>query len=764
MSASDSGLSDINAFHYLGDSYQYHAEKLNIRSSSQTSDLSPNASFSGPPITMSTSNVLQGGAESTPFKVPSFPSISSIKPTKSSLEDNDSSLTGIGEASPRLSQFFHPTQESPPQVTSSPQFSEPRRESGKPDPAKDPQPRTASKLPNLPPKEKIPKRLVPSPPPPPRQEEPEEDEDDSFAAVPEHLLRKRAQEERAHQIFENLRNIKIDKKGQSDSLIDEFFGGPSRANRTVSEGGLSDEDISSKDSRKRASTAPVKEVKGSTSTVIPDSFASNHSVSNSSKDTTGTVIKETPLASTPGSRPPTSHAQSSQLPWTSNHDVDLVTPLRKTVKDIPSSIQTPHPPQALDTPTAKPPVQHDSHESVPETSPVKEDATDTEGYRTARESFPREEAIDSSPPIVHGRARVGGVVVSSNPSDGTQARKRERIPRIRDDLSEEEDESPKTVKKPTKSPAKRRRVGKSTEPEVVSPIPPVSGPEESEGHLHRVFARFKDAKMNYYPATVLEPPAVVSSDQEASLDTEVLIRFDDNTEAPVPLRHIRRLSLKEGDTVKLAVEGSKRFNYIIRRFESDPKEEGKADIYGNNIVVVTKKSSSDEIRTGMDTIFLTGLLFAQLNDRRYLFTNESGLSKYLTPASRQVSSSPNVTRTGRPHSRLFQNMVFAVSLDSSREEERTTFVQSILSNSGRVLVDGLHQMFQPPQDVEGDLVLESEWSQMTFCAVIASEYSRKVKYLQALALGVPCLSVRWVDICIKQVYLNSSKVMLATYC
>ena len=737
---------------------------------------------------LSTLSGQQGGVQSTPFKVPSFPSISSIRPTKSS-DENDSSLNGIGEASPRLSQFFQATQDSPPQVPSSPQFSEIPEQVPLPS-ASPPLERTPAKHTPVPTHTSRDGRSqVPNPPSELRQED-DDDDNDSFAAIPEHLLRKRAMEERAHQIFENLRTIKIDpaklKKGRSDSQTDDIlFGAPSRLDpdgvrrviKTVSEGGgLSDDEISGTDSRKRASTAPAREYyKSSISTVISNSQPSNKSVSNDTHDTNGkTVIKETPIEASPASRPQTSHAggESNQLrpPWPDIPQQDLVTPLRKShLSHISSSINTPHPPQVLDTPAGKPIITHDSHESVPETSPVKDDATETDDYRTARESFPREE-VDSSPPVVHGRARTQGFVASSNPLDGTDYRKRERAPRIHDEISEEEEEeeveqeqAARRVRNRTKSPPKRRRVGQSTERRDVGVVIPVETQLGGIDHIHRVFARFMDAKMSYYPATVLEPPSVLISGEEASLDAEVSVRFDDDTETTVQLRHIRRFDLQPGDTVKLAMDGMKRTNYIVQRCEHDAEISGRLDIKGNNAVIVSKKSSAEEIRVPLEKVFLTGTLFAQFYKRRYLFTNESSRPRYLPPLSRQVSSSPDISRVIRPQSRLFQNMVFAISLDSSREEERNTFVQSIVANSGHVLVNGLHQMFQSPQDSDGHLVLEPEWTAMTFCAVIASEYSRKVKYLQALGLGVPCLSLRWVNSCIKQVYLFIRGLTEATY-
>jgi hypothetical protein len=746
--------------------------------------LSPSASFEGSQQLISTTNPRQGG-DSTPFKVPSFPSISSIsRPTRSS-DENDSSLQGIGELSPRLSQFFQPTQESPPpQITSSPH----------PRPHDIPDPIALAQ---------------PSPPPPEllskytplavieareRQRQEEEaaaeanrrkEEQLSFSAVPEPLRRKWADEAKAHEIFEGLRNVKIDAKGRKkpdrDSTFDDlFFGSKSRLDpdgvrrviKSVSEKGQdSDDDASITEIRRRASTAPVKK-KGSISTVISNSQPSNGSVpqnddSNRSNGTTGTIIKETTLESTPGSRPQTAGGagiDSSQYLEHWSGSIEVTTPLKmsKPVINVPSSTRSAVM-QAMETPAVR--RSHDnSEESVPETSPVKGDGVESGEYRTAQESFAVDEIVDSSPVVVvHGRKRShSGFVQSSIPNDATQP-KRERPPKIHDDLSEEEILEPvqKEQKLPSPPPRKRRRTRTQTvesmEP-VQSHIASPSGASvtERDSAMHRVFALFKDENRNYYPATVMEPPTTTSADQEVSLDTEVVVRFDDGTETSVKLLQIRRLQFQDGDTVRLTMPGAKKANYLVRRCETDPSESGNTDVDGNNVVIVTKKArgSTEELRVPIDQIYVTGILFAQFQQRRYLFTKDPlSRSRYVPMTlSRQVSSSPRVARPARIIGTIFQNMVFAMTVLGQDGQQRDKLTKAIRTHSGHVVDAGFEELFQPPEDVDGDLVLYPQWEATTFCAVIADGYSRKTKYIQALALGIPCLSSRWVESCIKQVF------------
>ena len=772
---SESGESQSEQFQFLGgDSFPYHRHRLGIES--QVDDISPSPSLSEyhPQLT-SISYPPQGG-DGTPFKVPSFPSISSIIRNSRSSDENGSSVQTAGEASPRLSQFFHPTQESPPQLHSSPHHLPLLPDSiphvAPPDPSPIPPPRAYTPIAVLEARERARAEEAAA-----AEEARRRAEEDSFTTVPEHLRRRWAMEEKAHKMFEGLRNVKIDlKSGRgvgNDSQIDDFmFGTKSRVDpdgvrrvikpepkKTVSETGLESDgegEGEGEGARKRASTAPVREKKGSTSTVISNSQRSNPS----NGDTNGTVVKETPLESTPVSRPVTADAggalDSSQLIDIFEQQGDLVTPARTTTnKNIPSSIPSSSR-RVMETPAVKHlPTDHHHDESVPETSPVKEiEGTESQEYRTARSSFPQE--IDSSPVVVPGRPRAkNGFVASSIPNDMTQ-RKRGRAPVIQDDVSEEEEDEhppPPAISPP---PRKRRRV-KSTElvetttNHVVSP----SVTSFDNGmETHRVFARFKDHKNNFFPATVVEPP-VAPPDAQVPLETAVLVRFDDDMETMVELRHIRRLHLIEGITVKLAIPEYNKRIYIVQRVEYDPKETGKPDINNDNIVYVTPKKGTDEIRVPIAKVFVTGQLFAQFKEP-YLFTSTSR-TKYPGLISRQVSSSPRIVRGAKTS--LFQNMVFAISLVQPRKStsaatSKETLTQTIVANCGYVVDEGgLQEIFHGPEDVEGQLVLQPDFADTTFCAVIADGYSRRTKYLQALALGIPCLASRWIESCIQKVTL-----------
>lgn len=143
-------------------------------------------------------------------------------------------------------------------------------------------------------------------------------------------------------------------------------------------------------------------------------------------------------------------------------------------------------------------------------------------------------------------------------------------------------------------------------------------------------------------------------------------------------------------------------------------------------------------------------------------------------------------------SQLFRGMAFAISYKRSDEaavQDREEITTLILSHGGQIIedfkdifektdIDGLasptvstanstNTSFAPgsrrgsvqpnpaPQhdnkndnDNDGDLRLTEHAKTLGFVAFIGDTYSRKSKFLQALALGLPCLSSFWIRRCI----------------
>ncbi len=157
-------------------------------------------------------------------------------------------------------------------------------------------------------------------------------------------------------------------------------------------------------------------------------------------------------------------------------------------------------------------------------------------------------------------------------------------------------------------------------------------------------------------------------------------------------------------------------------------------------------------------------------------TFEQGLQVPKMSASRigrkHVKAAPASRESSLRGGKIFEGMVFAISFQSKRPgegsdqfAERMEYAKAVEKRiqqaGGRVLANGFDELFnkssitsaatspsassQPGPDLS---LLPSEAS-TGFTALIADGHSRKVKYMQALALGLPCIAPRWVTTCVE---------------
>lgn len=135
--------------------------------------------------------------------------------------------------------------------------------------------------------------------------------------------------------------------------------------------------------------------------------------------------------------------------------------------------------------------------------------------------------------------------------------------------------------------------------------------------------------------------------------------------------------------------------------------------------------------------------------------------------SADPSTLPGLSTVQLPRSNasggLFENMAFAVSY-IKREHERDNVTKLILDNGGQILQDGFEVLFEKPrpQELDAGLTLSATARPLGFSALIADDHSRKAKYMQALALGLPCISGLWVLACVgKGTILDWSPYLLS---
>ena len=153
--------------------------------------------------------------------------------------------------------------------------------------------------------------------------------------------------------------------------------------------------------------------------------------------------------------------------------------------------------------------------------------------------------------------------------------------------------------------------------------------------------------------------------------------------------------------------------------------------------------------------------------------------------SRPTASRPGRTsiRGGQPAAasreqslrggKVFEGMAFAISFQSKKPGEGSDEFQDrmeyakaierkIQQAGGRILASGFDELFDKPSiksAASSPLAASPSDSEINilptaaatgFTALIADGHSRKVKYMQALALGLPCIATRWVTTCIEK--------------
>ena len=261
----------------------------------------------------------------------------------------------------------------------------------------------------------------------------------------------------------------------------------------------------------------------------------------------------------------------------------------------------------------------------------------------------------------------------------------------------------------------------------------------------------------------------------------------------MPITGVKRLELRIGDGVKLEIPNVPRVTHIIRGFDDKISEEDlcnaaesglipMTDVYGHLSVILGPKQRKSlpngglpgpesVIKVPISRIYLDTILWNQLKDRNFNYNAGAGAkkpeSRLQTPPDRHSTLTPpssRVSRSIRYMGGLFAGMIFAVSYVDD-DEGKSRITRLLLENDGRI-IDGFSELFDFSSNVpiasptksqaadsgDNNSVLRptSSAEDVGFACVIADKHSRREKYMQALALNLPCLSGRWVEDCIAQ--------------
>ncbi|KAJ5948937.1 hypothetical protein N7454_002244 [Penicillium verhagenii] len=305
---------------------------------------------------------------------------------------------------------------------------------------------------------------------------------------------------------------------------------------------------------------------------------------------------------------------------------------------------------------------------------------------------------------------------------------------------------------------------------------------------NQVIAVWKGQKRAYYPATCFGTPLGVSQ-------TNYTVKFEDSLPIEVLKGLVKRFELRIGDAVKVDMRGIPKVTHLVRGFDdkltkeelSQAAESGfcpQTDIYGYSSVILGPKqrkslphgglnNSENVIKVPMGRIYLDMSLWNQLKGRDFTYQPELAPQATVqaavtaaashSPEKSSLPASPSIrfSRSFQSGSGIFSNMVFAVSYtDDDGSKKRVS--KLIMDNGGSVLHDGFTELFDTSSILPFETPTKSDKSESSsaglcltplaedvgFTCLIADTYSRREKYMQALALGLPCLSGRWVEDCV----------------
>jgi hypothetical protein len=309
---------------------------------------------------------------------------------------------------------------------------------------------------------------------------------------------------------------------------------------------------------------------------------------------------------------------------------------------------------------------------------------------------------------------------------------------------------------------------------------------------NRVFASWPGS--HYYPATCLGRAA----------RRQLNIRFDDGNTTSLDATQVRALDLRAGDHVKVDATGMKKHTYIVVGFKdkvsgSVSEQLPTTDCHGHSTIVLEEKlrdslpkskamQPAQHVSVPMGSIYLTTQLWTRLRDRSFNFSPPASPSKstsrITTPITavdpmttlsftRRGTTVPSLLKdataraasvassSARSSSGVFSNMAFVLT-STAEGVDKEAIARLLKTNGGLVLEQGFHELFDyesadMPSSSQGrrrsasvaegsvGLTLKPVHKDLGFVALITDSHSRSTKYIQALALNVPCLHLRWVQ-------------------
>ncbi|KAG9694960.1 hypothetical protein KCU95_g5259, partial [Aureobasidium melanogenum] len=317
----------------------------------------------------------------------------------------------------------------------------------------------------------------------------------------------------------------------------------------------------------------------------------------------------------------------------------------------------------------------------------------------------------------------------------------------------------------------------------------------------RVLALFKGTGQAYYPATCLGAATLDGLKLRIRFDDGTITQLDSFLVRRLDLRRGDQVKVDlQGMRSKIYVV----VGFQDRVENVEPESYPKTDVHGfetlqlvvkdrDSASALPREESAALLRVPVTSAYLTQTMWVRFEGRNYLPSTASMTTIATGHSSRPQTPVPQNTTLATPASRsrrgtvtsihpstiasvrslarpefasplpgrrgIFSGMAFAVSY-SADSPEKNHILELIQAHGGLTLEKGFDELFSvknlddAPEDTRAvsssatndtdALVLSARAQTLGFVALIADKHSRRAKYVQALALSLPCLSGRWI--------------------
>lgn len=250
----------------------------------------------------------------------------------------------------------------------------------------------------------------------------------------------------------------------------------------------------------------------------------------------------------------------------------------------------------------------------------------------------------------------------------------------------------------------------------------------------------------------------ISSNYFEDIKADIEVEFSElNEYAFVPRKKVTMpFDLKIGDLVKSRINRKLVFKVKGLYAKTDTLIK---DSHGNDHAILRSitcpEKNLQDFEVSLDQLYMTNSLWNIFLKRR-----QSRVDKKMNFTKQNFTSSldsgPTKLSKIKDESGVFSGCLFTFTdahitqdkggTHANREDEKIQHLrQAIIDNGGIVLNAGLHELFTLREGLEWN----SSFSNYKFGAVLSCKPSRTPKYLEALALGWPCLSWKYIEDCMQ---------------